>query len=46
MQETRILDPDACKVHWLALAGNGRYEPTQSSRLIALGQAELQAAIQ
>lgn len=33
MQETRILDPDACKVHWLALAGNGRYEPTQSSRL-------------
>jgi Uma2 family endonuclease len=45
VDEILIVDPEQQQVHWLALAGDGRYEPIQSSRLIALGQAELQAAI-
>ncbi len=45
VQEILIVDPEQQQVHWLALDGDGRCEPIQSSRLIALGLAELQTAI-
>ncbi len=45
VREIPIVDPEQRQVRWLALGGNGRCEPIQSSRLIALEPAEPQAAI-
>ena len=40
VDEVLIIDPDAQRVHWLALA-DGDYKPIEQSRLIELGPTQL-----
>jgi Uma2 family endonuclease len=45
VDEVLIVDPDECRVHWLALTGKS-YQPTERSGVINLGPAELAQRIE